>query len=199
MDLLYSPICFSVDHLPSLHPHVSHTVPPPGAWPGPTTGIFGISHYRRPRAAALWRVWSEPMEIQEELGGSRAPEHLRGAAFSQSKRWEKKESQSASPSVRSDDGFHTDQLWCEDSWRYSVVEVLLKLQQLTHEVEVGGDDGPPGFDELVGVRHGHPGVLHQVGDHDGGWTRHACLAVDQKAHTSLMCFLCRDKHQIRTW
>lgn len=69
---------------------------------------------------------------------------------------------------RLDDGFHTGQLWCEDSWRYSVVEVLLELQQLAHEVEVRGDDGPPGFDELVGVRHGHPGVLHQVGDHDGG-------------------------------
>lgn len=78
MDFLYSPICFSVDHLPSLplHPHVSHTVPPPGVWPGPTTGIFGISHYRRPRPVALWRVWSDPREIQEELGGSRAPEHL---------------------------------------------------------------------------------------------------------------------------
>lgn len=70
--------------------------------------------------------------------------------------------------VCSDECFHTDQLWCEDSWRYPVVEVLLELQQLAHEVEVGGDDGPPGFDKLVGVRHGHPGVLHQVGDHDGG-------------------------------
>lgn len=67
-----------------------------------------------------------------------------------------------------DDGLHTNQLWREDSWRYSVVEVLLELQQLAHEVEVRGDDGPPGLDKLVGVCHGHPGVLHQVGDDDGG-------------------------------
>lgn len=92
-----------------------------------------------------------------------------------------------------DDCFHTNQLWCEDSWRYSVVEVLLELQQLTHEVKVWRDDGPPGFDKLVGVCHGHPGVLHQIGDHDGGGSRHACLAVDQKAHTCLMCFLCREE------
>lgn len=74
----------------------------------------------------------------------------------------------ASPSVHLNNGFHTNQLWCEDSWRYSIVEVLLELQQLTHEVKVWGDDGPLGFDKLVGVRHGHPGVLHQVGNHDGG-------------------------------
>lgn len=70
--------------------------------------------------------------------------------------------------VNLDDGFHTNQLWREDSWCYSTVEVVLKLQQLAHEVKVRGDDGPPGFDKLVGVRHGHPGVLHQVGDHNGG-------------------------------
>lgn len=104
----------------------------------------------------------------------------------------------AGRSVCSDQGFHTAQLWREDTWRYSVVEVLLKLQQLTHEVEVGGDNGSPGFDELVGVCHGHPCVLHQVGDHDGSRTRHPRLAVNQKANASLMCFLCREKQQIRT-
>lgn len=67
-----------------------------------------------------------------------------------------------------DNGFYTNQLWCKDSWRYSIVEVLLKLQQLTHEVEVRGDDGPSGFDKLVGICHCHPGVLHQVGNHNGG-------------------------------
>lgn len=95
--------------------------------------------------------------------------------------------------VCSDKGFHTNQLWREDPWCYPVVEVLLKLQELAHEVEVGGDDGPPGLDELVGIRHGHPGVLHQVGDDDGGGTRHTRLAVDQEAHTCLMCFLCKQE------
>lgn len=94
-----------------------------------------------------------------------------------------------------DDRLHADQLWREDSRGYSVVQILLELQQLAHEVEVGGDDGPPGFDELVGVRHGHPGVLHQVGDHNGGGARHAGLAVDQKAQTCLMCFLCREEEK----
>lgn len=70
--------------------------------------------------------------------------------------------------VCSDERFHTHQLWRKDPWRYPVVEVLLKLQQLAHEVEVGGDDGPPRLDKLVGVSHCHPGVLHQVGDHNGG-------------------------------
>lgn len=93
--------------------------------------------------------------------------------------------------ARLDDGFHTNQLRREDPWRYSVVEVLLKLQQLAHEVEVRRDDGPFAFHKLVGVGHGHPAVLHQVGDHDGGRSRHARLAVDQKAHSCLVCFLCR--------
>lgn len=88
-----------------------------------------------------------------------------------------------------DDGFHTDQLRREDPWRYAVVEVLLELQQLAHEVEVRRDDGPLAFDKLVGVGHGHPAVLHQVGDHNGGRSRHARLAVNQEAHTCLLCFL----------
>lgn len=67
-----------------------------------------------------------------------------------------------------DNGLHTNELWCEDAWCDSTVEILLKLQQLAHEVEVWRDDGPPGFDKLVGVCHGHPGVLHQVGNYDGG-------------------------------
>lgn len=86
-------------------------------------------------------------------------------------------------------GLHPDELWREDARCDAVVQVLLELQQLAHEVEVGGDDGPPGLDELVSVRHGHPGVLHQVGNDNGGRARHACLAVDQEAHVRLPCFL----------
>lgn len=87
------------------------------------------------------------------------------------------------------DRLYADQLWRQDSWCDPVVEVLFELQQLAHEVKVRGDDRPPGFDELVSVRHGHPGVLHQVGDDDGGRSRHSRLAVDQEAHPCLLCFL----------
>lgn len=87
------------------------------------------------------------------------------------------------------DRLYADQLWRQDSWCDPVVEVLFELQQLAHEVKVRGDDRPPGFDKLVSVRHGHPGVLHQVGDDDGGRSRHSRLAVDQEAHPCLLCFL----------
>lgn len=99
----------------------------------------------------------------------RAPQHKLEEQVSEKKRRkeQKRTSEMRAP-VCSDECFHTDQLWRKDPWRYPVVEVLLELQQLAHEVEVGGDDGPPGLDKLVGVRHCHPGVLHQVGDHDGG-------------------------------
>ena len=91
-------------------------------------------------------------------------------------------------------GLHADQLGREDARRHAAVQVLLKLQQLTHEVEVGRDDGPAGLDELVGVRHGHPGVLHQVGDDDGGRAGHTCLAVDEDALSGMLSFLCTHTH-----
>lgn len=110
---------------------------------------------------ALLRVQNEHEEIREERSGSHTPNQLR-------KQLSLKKAVRVRTSVLLNNGFHTNQLWREDPWRYPVVEVLLELQQLTHEVEVWGNDGPSGFDKLVGVCHGHPGVLHQVGNHDGG-------------------------------
>lgn len=163
-----------------------------------TVGIFWhTSRRHQPRVLALlarhdgWgsarrkgTQWLPAIQTQAQRAGL-WEEMVQGA--------KKKSTSEIRGPVCSDKCFHTHQLWRKDPRRYPVVEVLLKLQQLAHEVEVGGDDGSPGLDKLVGVRHCHPGVLHQVGDHDGGWTRYTRLAVDQEAHTCLMCFLCREE------
>ena len=49
-----------------------------------------------------------------------------------------------------------------------LLDALLKLQELAHEVEVGGDDGASTLDELVSVPGGHREVLDEVSDGDGG-------------------------------
>ena len=45
----------------------------------------------------------------------------------------------------------------QDARRDAGVQVTLELQQLAQEVEVWRDDGTLALDELVAVRHGHPG------------------------------------------
>lgn len=89
----------------------------------------------------------------------------------------------------SHDRLHAHQLWCKDPWRHTIVQVFLEFQQLPHEVEVRGDNWSFAFDEFVRVSHGHPRVLHQVGDDDGGGSRDAGLAVDEKALSTLVSFL----------
>jgi len=56
---------------------------------------------------------------------------------------------------------------------------LLELQQLTHEVEVGGDDAPSVLDKLVRVDKTHGVMFDEVGHGDGGAPAHPSLAVDQ--------------------
>lgn len=159
--------------------YLSNSSSPPGLRPGPNSRDFW--HFSSPLTQSFgtpesprW-AWGDSRRIQRL---SHTPNQLIEQLVSLEKQWEWVQVWASSRGVRLDDGLHTDELWCEDSWRDSIVEVFLKFQQLAHEVEVWGDDGPPGFDKLVGVCHGHPGVLHQVGNHDGGWTGHACLAVD---------------------
>lgn len=84
---------------------------------------------------------------------------------------------------------HAGQLGGEDARRDAGVEVRFKLQKLPHEVEVGRDDGPAALDVLVGVAHGHQGVLHQVGDDNGGRTGDAGLAVDKDSLATLVGLL----------
>lgn len=169
-----------------------------------TVGIFWHTSRRhhQPRVLALlarhegWREEGGVKE-REEKKNTVAPRDPNTSSESRSPRrnWARKQKRTSKirKPVCSDKCFHTHQLWRKDPWRYSVVEVLLKLQQLAHEVEVGGDDWPPSLDKLVGIRHCHPGVLHQVGDHNGGWTRYTRLAVNQEAHTCLMCFLYKEE------
>lgn len=57
-------------------------------------------------------------------------------------------------------------------------DLRLKLQELPHEAEVGGDDAPPLLDELEGLLQLQQLLLHQVREADGGGTRDASLAVD---------------------
>uniref|UniRef100_A0A8C6XAV8 SPIN-DOC-like zinc-finger domain-containing protein n=1 Tax=Naja naja TaxID=35670 RepID=A0A8C6XAV8_NAJNA len=84
---------------------------------------------------------------------------------------------------------HAGQLGGEDAGRDTGVEVRFELQKLPHEVQVGRDDGPAALDVLVGVAHGHQGVLHQVGDDDGGRARDASLAVDKDSLATLVGLL----------
>lgn len=85
---------------------------------------------------------------------------------------------------------HTDQLRHQDPRRYPRVQVPLELQKLTHEVEIGRHHRPTAPHVFVGIRHGHEGVLHKVGDDDGCRTGHACLAVHQYSLSTLICLLC---------
>ena len=82
--------------------------------------------------------------------------------------------------------------WIEDAERVAFVQVLLELQQLAQKVEVGRDDGALALDELVGVAHGHLGVLEDVGDGDGGGSRHPGVAVDQHVGAVLPGIICKE-------
>lgn len=84
---------------------------------------------------------------------------------------------------------HTHQLWCKDSRCHTVVQVFLKFQQLPHEVKVWGDNWSFAFDKFISISHGHPSVLHQVSDDDGGRAGHPSLAVDEKPLPTLVSFL----------
>lgn len=57
----------------------------------------------------------------------------------------------------------------------------LKVQQLAHEVEVGGDVGLLHLDDVVGVVHGQVELLHQVGHRHRYGATDAGQAVDQDA------------------
>lgn len=68
-------------------------------------------------------------------------------------------------------------------------EALLKLEELAHEVEVRGDDGAGGLDQLVSFNHAHPPVLHDIGDGYRRRSRDTSLAVDQHAAVTFLRLL----------
>lgn len=72
---------------------------------------------------------------------------------------------------RNNVGYHT-------SLTQPIVQCLFVLHQLTHEVEVGGDDIPLGFDQPVDVHHGQLGVFQEVSNGDGSGARNSRMAVD---------------------
>lgn len=57
----------------------------------------------------------------------------------------------------------------------------LKVQQLAHEVEVGGNVGLFPLDEVVRVVEGQVELLHQVGHRDGHRAADPCQTVNQDA------------------
>ena len=69
----------------------------------------------------------------------------------------------------------------------SVTEHLsLKLQQLPHETEVGGNDSPALLHKVKGLIQPHAATLYQVRQADGGGARDARLAVHQHATPAVL-------------
>lgn len=69
----------------------------------------------------------------------------------------------------------------------------LKIQELTHEVEVGGNVGLFPLDKVVGVVEGQVESLHQVGHRDGDRAADAGQAVDQDAALLRSSLICQEK------
>ena len=70
------------------------------------------------------------------------------------------------------------------------LDLAFKFHQLAHEVEVGGDGRTLLLDVLVGLLHGEPIVLHEVGDHQGHRARDSSHAVDEDTATRATHLFC---------
>lgn len=68
-------------------------------------------------------------------------------------------------------------------------QALLKLQQLTHEIQIRTDDRTCVLHQLVRLYHRQTLVPHYVGDRDRCTARHAGLTVHQHAAAGLPRFL----------
>lgn len=62
----------------------------------------------------------------------------------------------------------------------------LKLQQLAHEAEVGGDDAPPLLHKLKGLVQLDSVSPHEVSEADGGRSGNARLAVDKHPSAGIL-------------
>lgn len=69
--------------------------------------------------------------------------------------------------------------------------LCLKLQELAHEAEVGGDDAPALLDKIKGLLQPHPAALDQVGKADCGRAGDASLTVHQHPPTAILHRICR--------
>lgn len=61
-------------------------------------------------------------------------------------------------------------------------DLRLKLEELSHEAEVRGDDAAALLDKLKGLVQLHAVGTHEVGKANGGGAGDACLTVDK--HTA---------------
>lgn len=84
------------------------------------------------------------------------------------------------------DGEVEDRAALADGWAASLrgaagcgQDLGLKLQQLPHEAEVGGDDAATLLDELKGLVQLHAVGAHEVGQADGGRAGDASLTVNK--------------------
>lgn len=73
----------------------------------------------------------------------------------------------------------------------ALAQILLQLQQLAHEVQIGRDDRPGHFHQLVGLQQGERLVPHDVGDGNGGAPRNPRVAVQQHSGTRFPCIFCK--------
>ena len=69
------------------------------------------------------------------------------------------------------------------------VQIFLKVQQLSHEGEVGGDVGLAVLDVVVGLVEAHVLPRHEVGHGHGHRAADACQAVDQDSLLVVTCFV----------
>ena len=74
-------------------------------------------------------------------------------------------------------------------------EAPLKLQQLTHEVEVGGHTGTSRLHKVVSRPQVIAEALHDVGHADSGRAGHAGMAVDQHSPSTGLHTICREQER----
>ena len=71
----------------------------------------------------------------------------------------------------------------------------LEVQELAHEVEVGGDVRLLAFDEVVGIVEGEVELLHQVRHGDGDGAADPGQTVNQDATLFGACFVWKEEEK----
>lgn len=70
--------------------------------------------------------------------------------------------------------------WCHAVITWTLqTQCALKVQKLTHEVEIGRDVGFFHLDNVISIVHGQVELLHQIGHRHCDRAANACKAMDQ--------------------
>jgi hypothetical protein len=69
--------------------------------------------------------------------------------------------------------------WQGKKWLLKNGKFFFVLNELTDEAVVGAHSGAQRLQVFISRTVSHALVLHQIGDHDGGGTRHAGVAVNE--------------------